>query len=191
LSQQSEIMRHEHILHRTSAVLIVIDMQEPFVKSVVDPTGFLRDVTVLVEGFRIMEIPIIGTTQYVNRMGDILPEIRRFLPRTPSHDKLVFDCCGSDSFLAELKASGATQVVLCGLESHICVNQTAHGLLARGYQVHVVADAISSREESNRLIGIEKMKQSGVLVSSKEMALYELLYEAGCPNFKQVLNLVK
>ena len=191
MDQTNTKLRHKNVLRKGAAALVVIDMQEPFIRSVFEHEAFVKSVTKLVEGCKVLEVPIIGTTQYVSRMGDIIPDIRRALPRTPSHDKVVFDCCGSESFLAEVAATGATQILLCGLEAHICVSQTALGLIARGYQVHVAVDAIQSRTIENVNYGLEKMKQSGVLTSSCEMALYELMYSANSPHFKDILTIVK
>jgi nicotinamidase-related amidase len=102
-----------------------------------------------------------------------------------------FDCCANEQFLAAIAATGASQILLCGVEAHICVCQTALGLLVRGYQVHVAVDAVSSRSEIDYKIGIDKMTNAGVINSSVEMALYELLKAAGSPVFKEVLAIIK
>ena len=187
----SRILRHPSILQKETTAVVVIDMQAPFVNAVCDTSVLIDNVADLAAGLNLLKVPIIGTTQYASRMGDIIPEIRRALPPTPAHDKMVFDCCGSASFLEALEKTGATQVLLCGVETHICVCQTAHGLLARGYQVHVVTDAVSSRNEANYRLGIDKMSASGVLQTSVEMALYELMYEAAGPVFKEILAIIK
>lgn len=191
MTEINTFSKHPRILQRGSAALIVIDMQPPLVRSIEDSEELLRNISILGEGCRILEVPIIGTTQYVDRLGEIVPEIRHFLPSSPPHDKLSFDCCGSKSFLDALEATKASQIMLCGLESHICVSQTAHGLLARGYQVHVITDAVASRKEENCRIGLAKMHHSGAISSSAEMALYELMGDANNRFFKQILNLVK
>ncbi|MCX6379780.1 MAG: isochorismatase family protein, partial [Armatimonadetes bacterium] len=100
-------------------------------------------------------------------------------------------CFRSLPFNSELQRSGRKQVLLCGVETHICVNQSAHDLTAAGYQVHVVADAVSSRTELNWRLGLDKMRQGGVLLSSTELALYELMQMAGTPEFKAMLPVVK
>jgi len=125
-------------------------------------------------------------------MGETIPEIKELLsPQLPSFDKLEFSCFRSLPFNSELQRSGRKQVLLCGVETHICVNQSAHDLTAAGYQVHVVADAVSSRTELNWRLGLDKMRQGGVLLSSTELALYELMQMAGTPEFKAMLPVVK
>lgn len=184
-------LKHPQILQLGAAALVVIDMQAPFVNSVFDSPLTKAKVVNLVSGCNLLKVPIIGTTQYAMRMGDIIPELRHKLPATPAHDKLAFDCCGSEPFLAALAATSARQILVCGVEAHICVCQTALGLIMRGYQVHVASDAISSRSELDFKIGLEKMIAAGVVNSSVEMALYELLQQAGSPVFKEVLEIIK
>jgi nicotinamidase-related amidase len=182
---------HPEILRADSAALIVIDMQAPFVQSVQDSQLITENAANLVRGFQVLNIPVIGTTQYAMRMGDIIPEIRHALPPTPAHNKMVFDCCGAASFNAAVAQTGANQILICGVETHICVCQTALGLVAQGYQVHIAADATSSRSNSDCKIGLEKMYRAGVVPSSVEMALYEMVQEAGSLQFKQILELIK
>jgi nicotinamidase-related amidase len=187
----SGTLKHPNILHAGSTALVVIDMQAPFVNSVFDSPITKAKVINLVNGCNLLKAPIIGTTQYAMRMGDIIPELRHLLPASPAHDKMDFDCCSSEPFLAAVAATGAGQILLCGVEAHICVCQTALGLLVRGYQVHVATDAVSSRSELDYKIGIDKMTTAGVINSSVEMALYELLKAAGSPVFKEVLAIIK
>lgn len=187
----SAILKHSTILDKGATALVVIDMQAPFVKSVFDSEHTVRQVVNLANGCNLLKVPILGTTQYSTRMGDVIPEVRHALPSTPAHDKMAFDCCGCESFVTALAATGARQILVCGVEAHICVCQTALGLVVRGYQVHVVADAVCSRSEIDCKLGVDKMMQAGVVVSSVEMALYELLQEAGSPVFKEVLALIK
>ncbi len=187
----SATLKHPKILRSGAVALVVIDMQTPFVNSVFDPPIVKSKVIKLVNGCKMLNVPIIGTTQYANRMGDIIPELRHLLPSSPAHDKMEFDCCGSEPFLEAVSATGATQILLCGVETHICVCQTALGLLIRGYQVHVATDAVSSRSELDYKIGLDKMTESGVISSCVEMALYEILQAAGSPVFKEVLAIIK
>lgn len=182
---------HPGILQREASALVVIDMQEPFINSVFDGKRLVDRTLRLVTGCSLLKVPIIGTTQYAMRMGDIVPEIRHKLPVAPAHDKMAFDCCGSSSFLDELRSTGASQVILCGVECHICVCQTALGLVHRGYHVHLAADCVSSRSDMDIKLGIDKMLFSGVVISSLEMALYEMMGDAAHPAFRDVLALVK
>lgn len=166
-------------------------MQAPFVNAVRGGKEITARVSNLAAGCGLLKIPIIGTTQYAARMGDIIPEVRHALSPHPAHDKMAFDCCGSETFVAELASTAAQQVLICGVEAHICICQTAHGLITRGYQVHVVIDAVSSRSEMDYATGVRKMVEAGVHTCTVEMALYELMEDAANPAFKEVLALIK
>jgi len=184
--------QHPHILNAQTTVLVVVDMQEPFFNPIFEKERLLNNVRMLMEGAGILGVPVIITTQYASRMGGVLPEIQELLPAPqPALDKLCFSCYADPVFAAEIARLDRHQVLLCGIETHICVSQTAHGLLAAGYQAHVAVDAVSSRTEENWRLGLEKMRQSGVILASVESALYEMMQEAGTPPFRQMLQLVK
>jgi nicotinamidase-related amidase len=184
--------RHPQLLRPDDTLLVVLDMQEPFLKNIWERERVVSNVCRIMDAARILLVPTVPTLQYAERMGSVIPEVSK---RLPSHslpfDKLCFSCMGSDAFQSEVQRSGRKQVLLCGVETHICVSQTAHDLLAQGYQVHVAADAVSSRTEHNWEIGLQRMSRAGVFISSTEMAIYELLYQAGTPEFRQILELVK
>ena len=186
------LKNHPHLLHADSTALVVIDMQEPFLRNIYEPDRLLRNVRALMQGANTLRLPILGTTQVAEKMGDVIAPIKSLLPtQLPPFDKVTFSCMGSPSFVSELARAGRKQILLCGVESHICVNQTSHDLVAAGFQVHVVTDAVSSRTEANWRLGLEKMRAGRALMTSVEMALYELLHEAGTPEFREILNLVK
>ncbi len=186
------VKEHPHHLKIDNTLVVVVDMQEPFLQDIFDRERLLNNVRILLQGARIMHLPILCTTQYAKRMGDTIPEIKELLPPLlPPFDKIDFSCYRSVPFVSELQRSGKKQILLCGVETHICINQSAHDLTAAGYQVHVVADAVSSRTEMNWRLGLDKMRQGGVLLSSVEMALYEMMETAGTPEFKAILPIVK
>jgi nicotinamidase-related amidase len=183
---------HPHLLHADNAALVVIDMQEPFLRNIYEPDRLLRNVRALMQGANALRLPVIGTTQVAQKMGDVIGPVKSLLPaQLPPFDKVTFSCMGSPSFASEIRRTGRKQILLCGVESHICVNQTAHDLVAADYQVHIVTDAVSSRTEANWRLGLEKMRAGRALMTSVEMALYELLHEADTPEFREILNLVK
>ena len=139
-----------------------------------------------------------ATTQNAKGLGHTVPEIASLLPESPSIDKLsidklTFSCFGSDAFCSMLKRlpGQRTTVLLCGMETHICVMQTALGALREGYLVHVASDAVSSRTELNWKIGLDRMKSAGVILSSAEMMIYELLRASGSPAFRELLPYLK
>jgi len=184
--------QHPNLLHVDSTILVVIDMQEPFLRALYERERVIENVRALMKGANVLRLPTIGTTQYQEKLGGVIPEIKELLPPLlPPFDKLCFSCYSDPAFQSEIQRSGRKQVLLCGVEAHICVNQTAHELIAAGFQVHAVADAISARTESNWRLGLDKMRQGGVLLSSVEMALFEMLHEAGTPEFREILQIVK
>jgi nicotinamidase-related amidase len=126
-------------------------------------------------------------------LGNTVPEIASLLPETEAIDKHMFSCFGSDVFCSLLKRfpGNRNTLLLCGMESHICVMQTALGALREGYLVHVASDAVSSRTEWNWKIGLERMRSAGAIISSTEMMIYELLRSSGAPEFKEMLKHLK
>ena len=190
--------RHPHILDRTRTLLVVIDMQEPFLNVIHERERLTANVRLLVESAAVLQVPVLATTQYAGRMGGIVPEIAAVFapsissPIAPSPiDKLCFSCAGSAAFQAALAAFQRTQILICGVETHICVSQTALDLTQQGYQVHVATDAVSSRTMEKHKLGMERMRDSSVLPCAAEAAVYELLQEAGTDEFKALLKLVK
>ena len=186
--------RHPHILCRESTLLVVVDMQEPFLRGIHDREWLVGNVRLLVEAAAVMQIPVIPTVQYAERMGSVVPEIMqafRDFPSSAPVDKMCFSCAGAEGFLDGIAALGRPQILLCGVETHICVSQTALDLVSQGYQVHVAADAVSARSLEKHKLGMERMRDSGVLPCASEAAVYELLRRAGTPEFKTILALVK
>lgn len=185
--------RHPNILDPKQAVLVVIDMQEPFLNVMHERERLLANVRLLVQSAMTLGLPVMPTTQYAERMGRIVPEITALYQAAAgaSVDKLCFSCAGADGFLKGLAAFGRRQILLCGVETHICVSQTALDLAHLGYQVHIAADAVSSRTLEKHKLGMERMRDSGVLPCAAEAAVYELLREAGTSAFKSLLPFIK
>jgi nicotinamidase-related amidase len=173
--------------------LIVVDMQKKLLPPIWEKERLVRNVQLLIRLAGILKIPSIVTTQYAKGLGETVPDIADLLPDTPSIDKLMFSCFGSDAFCSTLKRlpGRRTTVLLCGMETHICVMQTALGALREGYLVHVASDAVSSRTELNWRIGLERVRAAGAILSSAEMMLYELLRSSGAPAFKELLPYLK
>jgi len=186
--------RHPHILRREDALLIVVDMQEPFLRGIHDRDRLVGNVRLLIQAAAIMQVPILPTLQYAERMGGVVPEVMQMFPDFGACvpvDKMCFSCAGAEGFLDRIVSFGRRQILLCGVETHICVSQTALDLASQGYQVHVAADAVSSRSMEKHKLGMERMRDSAVLPCASEAAVYELLREAGTPEFKAVLKLVR
>jgi nicotinamidase-related amidase len=173
--------------------LIVVDMQKKLLSPIWEKERLVRNIQLLIRLAGILKIPSIVTTQYAKGLGETVPDITDLLPNAPSIDKLMFSCFGSDAFCSTLKRlpGQRTTVLLCGMETHICVMQTALGALREGYLVHVASDAVSSRTELNWRIGLDRMRAGGAILSSAEMMLYELLRSSGAPAFKELLPYLK
>jgi nicotinamidase-related amidase len=184
-------MRHPALLDRRRAALAVIDMQEVFCKIIPDFDEMISRVALMVQACRLLNLPIIVTEQYPKGLGRTVNEIAQHLPDSaPPIEKLSFSACGAQEFDTRLRERHVEQVMLCGIEAHVCVSQTAHDLLQSGYQVHLLSDAVSTRLTRNREVAINKMAEAGAIISSVEMALFELC-PAGTPEFKQMQALAK
>ncbi|HEY7099278.1 MAG TPA: hydrolase [Terriglobales bacterium] len=181
------------LLEPDQAALVVVDIQEKLLPPIFERERLLRNTQLLIRLAGILELPVLVTTQYCKGLGSTVAEIASLLPKSSPIDKLMFSCFGSDEFRHSLKdaAAGRNTVLLCGMESHICVMQTALGALREGYLVHVASDAVSSRTEWNWKIGLERMRAAGAVLSSTEMAIYELLKSSGGTAFKEMLKHLK
>ena len=180
-------MAPARLLDRGRAALVVVDVQEAFRPAVLDFDRVAAGAATLVRGARILDLPVIVTQQYPKGLGATVPELAEHLDGIEPLDKVCFSAAAADGF----DLQGRDQALICGIESHVCVSQTAHDLLDRGVQVHVARDAVTSRSEENRELGLHKMEGSGAIVTSVETALFELLGVAGTDEFKQVQALVK
>jgi len=180
-------------LEAEQCALIVVDIQDKLLPPIWEKERLVRNAQLLIRLAGILKIPALVTTQYNKGLGPTVPEISSLLPETTSIDKLMFSCFGSDVFCSLLKRQPGqrTTVLLCGMETHICVMQTALGALREGYLVHVASDAVSSRTELNWRIGLERMRAAGAILSSTEMMIYELLRSSGAPAFKELLPYLK
>ncbi len=184
-------MRHPRILDSQQAMLLIVDVQESFRKQLKDLDLLTRNITILAEAAKILKIPVMLSEQYPQGLGKTIAEISACLGEHKYFEKTAFSCCQAKGFLEELEGFGRKQVIVCGIEAHVCVNQTVHELMANGYTVHIIKDAIASRFERNKELGWEKMVSSGAVPSSVEMALFEMLAESGTEPFKAVQRLVK
>jgi nicotinamidase-related amidase len=185
-------MPHPNLLNANTTALVVVDIQEAFRDVIPDFAEIARRASIAVRGCQILDVAVVVTEQYPKGLGNTATEIMTVLPEDfEVFEKTAFSACGAEPFIAKLEDMGVKQVVLCGLETHVCVNQTAHDLLDRGLQVHVLSDCVTSRFEYNRLAGMAKMLRSGAIESSIEMALFELMGDAKHPRFKEIQKLIK
>lgn len=185
-------MSHPRTLERTESVLVVIDVQECYRDKTFEHERMVRQVRRLIEAARLMRVPVLVTEQYPKGLGRTQPEVAEgFAPDQVVYDKRSMSCCGAPGFSDALAALGRRQVVLCGIEAHACVNQTAHDLLAAGYQVHLALDAISARAAQDVRIGCDKMIGSGAVPASVELVCFEWIRTAEAPEFRELQRLIK
>ena len=180
------------ILRPEDCALAVIDIQEKLLSAIFEKERLVRNVQLLVRLADILSLPIIVSTQYEKGLGKTIDEISMMLPTMKPVDKLEFGCFGNGEYCSQVgKLANRTTLLLCGMESHICVTQTALGALNQGLNVHVAADAVSSRTELNWKLGLNRMQAAGAVLSSTEMMIYELLGKSGTPAFKEMLKHLK
>jgi nicotinamidase-related amidase len=174
------------LLDRDRVALVVVDVQEAF-RPYASFASVADACNKLVRGARILDVPSIVSEQYPRGLGHTAPEVG-LDEREQEHliEKTVFSAARADGF----DLDGRTQAIVCGIETHVCVSQTVHDLLARGVEVHVPADAVGSRHTLDYERGLERMERAGAIVSTVEAALFELLGRAGTPEFKSVQALI-
>ncbi len=179
-------------LDAEKTVLVVIDVQEKLAPAMdQDLYGqLLLHANLLIEGFKALDLPIIATEQYPKGLGHTVTELNGATDQF-CIEKMAFSCCGEESFIAALEKSGAKQVLIVGMESHVCVFQTVLDLLDRGYVVHLVSDAISSRFKSDYDNAISTAARAGAVITTTETALFQLVKVAGTAGFKAVSKLVR
>ena len=176
------------ILKRTDSLLIIIDMQERLLPVIADKERIIENALRLVKFARIIGLPIILTEQ--QNLGETASELREELQDIQPIKKWEFDCFESSAFTDRLSQLNRNTLIITGIEAHICVSQTALHALSR-HSVHVVSDAVSSRSLHNKEIALERMRQAGIIATSAEMVIYELLGKAGTDEFREVLKLIK
>ena len=174
-------------LDRDRAALVVVDVQEGFRPAIPDFERVAEATATLLRGAEAIGIPVRITEQYPKGLGETAPEVAEHLPSgTEPIEKLVFSAAEAEGFDLE----GRDQVLVCGVETHVCVNQTVIDLIGAGSEVHVAEDAVGSRSADNKRIGLHKMEQAGAVLTSVETALFELLGRAGTDEFKTVQKLI-
>jgi len=190
-SDYAEMARR--LLDADQCALVVVDIQEKLLPPIFQKDQLVRNTKLLIRAARILKIPALVSTQYAKGLGGTVPEIASLLPETEPIDKQLFSCFGSDVFCSLLKRLPGKRntLLLCGMETHICVMQTALAALGEGYLVHVASDAVSSRAEWNWKIGLDRMRAAGAVISSTEMMIYELVRSSGSPAFKELLPHLK
>jgi nicotinamidase-related amidase len=179
------------MLKADNAMVMIVDVQAKLVPAMHDRESLLRNLQILIRGARILSLPLLWVEQNPAGLGPTVPEIAACLGGHNPIPKMSFSACGASEVMEALRASGRRQVVLAGLEAHVCIYLTATDLVAEGYAVEVVADAISSRTRDRKEIGMNKIAAAGGEITCTETVLFELLRRAEGDSFKEILRLLK
>ena len=185
---------HPMALARAQSALVVIDVQERLFPAMDSEhrEEVMRNLKVLAAAAQRLELPTLATEQYPKGLGHTLPEMKAALPAgIEPIEKVAFSCCAVESFRNRLAASGKRQILLGGIEAHVCVLMSALDLLAAGYAVHVVADAVTSRTQANWRLAMDYLRQAGAVVTTTETALFQLLGQADSDAFRELARLIR
>ncbi len=179
------------MLEAKKCCLVVVDVQEKLLRVTQNSEQVVKNCRILIQIAKALDIPILWCQQYPKALGQTVAPLAELLNGLFPADKLTFSCCGAPGFVERLEVMNIEAAVLCGIESHVCVFQTAMDILHQGLKVHVISDAVGSRTAENRQIGVSRMASAGVIISSTEMFLFELLRSAEHPKFKELSALIK
>jgi len=179
------------MLEISNSVLLVVDVQGRLAEAMYEKEELFKNIERIIKGARVLDVPIIWAEQNPDGLGGTTPRIAACLEGLTPIKKNSFSCCGNDEFMAKLKETGRNQILISGIEAHICIYQTTAQLIDDGYEVEVVTDAVSSRTEWNKDIGLNKMAEAGASLTCVETALFELLKVSGGDKFKEILKIVK
>ena len=179
------------MLNIENTVLVVVDVQGKLATLMHEQEAMMKNIISMAKAARTLALPVLWMEQIPDKLGPTAPELADVLEGLQPIAKSSFSCCGHEGFMEALDMTGREQVLLVGIESHICVYQTAVGLLEQDYHVEVVTDAVSSRTEANKQAALDKMAGAGVELTSVEMALFELLKTAEAPQFRNIARLIK
>ena len=173
------------------ALFVLVDVQGRLAGLMHEREALLDNLGRLIEGVRALDIPVIWMEQVPEKMGPTVPELAARLEGLRPMSKSSFGCCGDAAFMEALEASGRDEIIVAGIEAHVCINQTVQVLVAQGYRVEVVADATSSRTAGNRQVGLDRMARAGAGITSVETILFELMGSSAHPAFREVQRCLK
>ncbi len=178
-------------LVKKDTIGLVVDVQERLLPHMSGHNELMKNMSILLEGMKTLEVPVLLTEQYRKGLGETVQDVRQHLETFDPVEKRAFSCCDDNAFSVALETHAKKNVVICGIETHVCVMQTTIDLLEKGYQPVVIEDCTSSRKIQDKTIAIERMRQEGAIISSYESLLFELARISGTPEFKAISKLVK
>ena len=179
------------MLNQKNTLLLVVDVQGKLARMVYESEKMIKQLTALIQGIQILDIPIVWVEQYPKGLGPTIEEIKGLLVSLDAQEKITFSAYKNDEIKTKINSYDRKNIILTGIESHICVYQTGADLIANNYHVEIVEDAISSRAKVNKDIGLKKLNQLGAFSTSVEMVLFELMQAADIDQFKEVSQLIK
>ncbi len=183
--------RHAHMVDSEGTGLLIVDVQERFAPAIAEFEQIVNRVAALARGVSLFGLPVLLTEQYPRGLGKTAARVQEALDEARPVEKICFSCAGAAGFLDSVHKAGLHTLILCGVETHVCVNQTALDLLEAGLRVHVAVDAIGSRSRIDHETALRKMEQAGVIPATVEMCLFELTKTAGAEQFKAIQALIK
>lgn len=186
---ENRLPRSPELMNRSDTALLVVDMQEKLLQFIPEQERLVWNARRLIDGAKILGLPVIATEQYPRGLGPTIPELADRLGNIPA--KVAFSCGECGSLFADLQAQGIFKILLCGMETHVCVQQTALDLLADGYRVYLAVDALGARATLDHETALRRMDSAGATLTTTEAALFEWCDVAGTPEFKQISALVK
>jgi nicotinamidase-related amidase len=184
-------MRHPNLLRKDDTLLAIVDIQTKLLNVMFEKEGLISNCSKLIRSTKLLEIPMVITEQYPEGMGLTDAAISELIPEAKAITKMSFSCCGVGDFDNKIKSSGKKQIMIIGIETHICVLQTVHDLLQQGYFVYVPYDAVSSRKEGDYKNALDRMRQAGAVIGSVESAIFEIMKTAEISVFRQIAKMIK
>lgn len=178
-------------IRREQTAAVVIDIQERLFPHIYEHEALAANSAKLIEGLKQLDIPLLVTQQYSKGLGETIAPVAAALGAHAALEKMTFSCCGDASFMEALQSLGRSKVILCGIEAHVCVQQTALDLLEQGFTPVIVEDCVSSRKANDKHIAVARMRQAGAIVTTLEAVLLELCMAAGTDTFKSISRLIK
>lgn len=179
------------MLNKDDSLLVIVDIQERLAVAMSEREKVITNTLHLIESAKLLGVPLLITEQYPKGLGPTVPEVRNAVQTYAPIEKITFSCCGEQFFMEAVKETGKKQVILVGMETHVCVLQTCIDLLAEGYDLHVVSDAICSRTKQNYKTALEYMRDAGAVITCTETVLFQLLEKAGSDEFKTISKRIK
>ncbi|AKJ64984.1 hydrolase [Kiritimatiella glycovorans] len=179
------------MLHENRTLTVIVDVQEKLFDAMAGRDELLRGLRILAQGSRALRVPLLYTEQLPDKLGPTVEPLRELLPEPATASKSAFSCWREPAFARAVRAADRPEILLAGIETHVCILQTARDLLDRGFAVHVVADAVSSRRTRDRDLALQAMRDEGARITCTEAALLEMLGDAQRPEFKEILALIR